>query len=85
MKATTIKLENPLLNELNGVRPSQKSLSAFVKEILEQDIRRRKMREAARKYQEFLTANPEEKSWLEEWESVDLTRPPQSKKRKKKP
>ncbi len=83
MKATTIKIENPLLDELNEIRPSKKSLSAYVKEVLEQDVRRKKMREAAEQYGQFLITNPEEKTWLEEWESSDLASPPRRKRRKK--
>ena len=72
MKATTIKIEDPLLNKLKKVMPKDTSISAFVREVLENDIRRRGMIEAAERYVEFLESNREEQFDLQEWESSDL-------------
>ena len=84
MNATTIKLENPLLKSLLHVVPKKKSLTAFVREVLESEVQRRRMSEAGEAYLRFLEANPEEKKWLEEWETSDLGSSPKPSKRKNK-
>ena len=76
MKATTIKIEGELLQELKKAKPESLSLSAYVREVLSKDLRRRKLAHAAASYEEFLTANPEERSWLREWDEADLTSSP---------
>ena len=85
MKASTIKIENPLLNELHTLKPPLKSLSAFIKGLLEDSVRQKKMKEAAEKYSLFLESNPDEDKWLGEWESSKLTEAPKltAKGRKK--
>lgn len=84
MQATTFKLENPLLKELYKIMPKKSGLSAFVRNILEQEILRQKKIKAALEYQEFMASHPDEQLWLEEWESVDLAKTPKSKKTKRK-
>lgn len=83
MKSTTLRLDNPLLAELNQERPKKVSLSAFVRDILKREIKRRKMIRAANQYSLFLKDNPAEQEWLDEWEEADLTVPPIFKKGKK--
>lgn len=73
MQATTIKLEDPLLGELKKYLPKEESISSFVRNLLEKEIQRQKMIQAAEEYSHFLAAHPEEKEGLEEWESADLT------------
>jgi predicted CopG family antitoxin len=80
MKATTIKIEGELLQELEHVKPESVSLSAYVREILRTDLRRRNLSQAAVSYQEFLSANPEEQSWLREWDEADLASAPKAKR-----
>lgn len=84
MEATTIKLENPLLNQLYESKPKGLSLSAFVRELLEREVRQRKMAQAAGQYSEFLKANPDEAVWMEEWEAAPLDKPVQKGKRGRK-
>jgi predicted CopG family antitoxin len=81
MKATTIKLEGDLLKQLETVKPESMSVSAFVREVLERDIRQRRMASAASEYRNFIESNPEEKRWLREWEKADLIAPPKGKRR----
>ena len=57
MKGTTIKVEGPLLAELERAKPPTLSLTAFVRSVLEREVRRRKMLESAERYTEFLRAN----------------------------
>ncbi len=86
MSATTIKIESPLLDQLVKILPKDRSISAYVREVIEQDIRRKELIEAAEKYCDFLEAHPDEKGELEEWESFSLDLPPKktSAKGKKK-
>ncbi len=85
MQATTIKLENPLLQEVKKILPKDESISSFVRSLLEQELQRRKMIHSAEEYVRFLEDRPEEKKWLEDWESADLISPihPKNKKRAK--
>ncbi len=81
MKATTIKVEGELLKELERAKPQSQSLSAFVRTVLQQEVMRRKMAEAAERYAEFLRETPDERAWLDEWVSADLARPPKRRRR----
>lgn len=81
MKATTLKLEGELLLELEKAKPPSMSLSAYVREILIKDLRRRRLAQAAVFYEEFLAANPEEASRLTEWDGADLASPPKRRRR----
>lgn len=78
MKATTIKLEEPILIELYSIKPSQISLTAFVKDLLHKGVQRQKMQDAAHRYQDFLAANAEETEWLKHWETAPLSKPASS-------
>ncbi len=81
MKATTIKLEGKLLQELENIKPESVSLSAYVREVLTRDLRRRKLAQAAASYEEFLKSNPEEQSWLREWDQAELASSPKRRRR----
>jgi hypothetical protein len=83
MRATTLKIEDPLLDELEHLKPPHKSTTAFVKEILGKEIQRQKMIIAAEKYTEFLKRNPGERAWTDEWEALDLENPPRQIKMKR--
>ena len=50
MKATTIKIEEPLLGELEKAKPASQSISAYVREVLENDLKRHMVAEAAVQY-----------------------------------
>jgi len=81
MKGTTIKLEGELLAELERAKPESQSLSAYVREVLSKDLRRRQLAQAAASDEEFLAANPKEKSWMREWDAADLASPPKQRRR----
>lgn len=76
MKATTIKIDGELLQDLENAKPESVSLSAYIRDVLKADLRRRNLSRAAISYQEFLEANPEERSFLREWDEADLASPP---------
>lgn len=81
MSATTIKLEGELLKRLQQVKPSSLSVSAYVRSLIEGDLRRQALAAAARAYQEFLAAAETERDWLDEWTRADLVKPPTEKSR----
>ncbi|MBI4211807.1 MAG: hypothetical protein HY540_04135 [Deltaproteobacteria bacterium] len=85
MKATTIKVENPLLDELQAIKPTEQSLSAFIRDILDGEIRRVKLIHAADQYTDFLSKHPEEAECLSRWEEAPLGDAPRQKKKKGTP
>ncbi|MBI4411247.1 MAG: hypothetical protein HY541_02035 [Deltaproteobacteria bacterium] len=62
------------------MRPRGLSLSAFVRDILEDAVKRKRMAESAGKYTAFLKDHPDEEAWLDDWDAADLARPPSRKK-----
>ena len=78
MKATTIKIEVALLEEIKASKPADQSVSAYVRLVLRRDLERRKMRDAATALKAFVAAHPEEKLWQDEWDSADLAVAPSS-------
>lgn len=82
MKATTIKVEGALLEEIEKAKPEAQSLSSFVRSILEKEVVCRKMADAAERYADLLRNRPDEREWLEEWERSDLARPVPRKRRR---
>jgi hypothetical protein len=76
MSATTIKLEGKLLAQLQQIKPRTQSVSAFVRTLIEDAVRRSTLAEAARQYQQFLASTPTEREWLDEWTAADLLSPP---------
>ena len=79
MKANTIKIEDPLLGELYGIKPKNITFSEFLRSLLKQVVTRNKMAIAAEKYAAFLNENPDENEWLNEWTEADLTTPAKGK------
>lgn len=81
MKATTIKVEGDLLQELERAKPAAQSLTTFVRDVLRREVRRQQMAAAADRYTEFLAEDSEERAWLDEWDRADLARPPRRRRR----
>ena len=81
MKATTIKVEGDLLQEIERAKPPQQSISAYVRSILEREMRRLKMAHAGERYARFVRDAPDESAWLEEWDRADLAAPPARRRR----
>lgn len=80
MSATTIKVEGNLLKDIKKCLATSQSVTAFVRETLEKEVRQRQMIAGAEAYNKFLQENPEEQEWLEDWEEADLLNPPETKK-----
>ena len=64
MRATTIRLEGKLLEEVEAAKPADRSLSAHVRWVLQKDLERRRVRDAAAAFRAFVDAHPEERAWL---------------------
>lgn len=76
MRATTIKVEGELLERIDRHRPREQSITAFVRSVLEQELRRREISQAASDYTQFLKDNEDEREWLRDWDSAGLVRVP---------
>jgi hypothetical protein len=75
MRATTVKVDGELLEQLERTKPAHETLSGYVRSILEREMRRRKLGEAAEEYVQLLRDAPDERAWLDEWDAADLARP----------
>ena len=75
MSATTVKVDGEILRQLRSIQPAGTTLTALVRELLESEIRRRRMAQAAREYATFLAAHPEESEEMDAWASAPLERP----------
>ena len=80
MKATTVKIEGELLEELEAAKPRGQSISAYVREVLRKNLERAEVREAAFRYMEFVNSNEDEHTWLDEWDCADLSTAPEAGK-----
>lgn len=80
MSATTIKVEGNLLKDIKKCLATSQSVTAFVRETLEKEVRQRQMIAGAEAYNKFLQENPEEQEWLEGWEEADLLNLPTAKR-----
>jgi hypothetical protein len=81
MRATTIKVEGDLLKEIERAKPPRQSISAYVRSILEREMRRLKLAEAGERYAQFVHDAPDEGAWLEEWDRADLAAAPARRRR----
>ena len=80
---TTVKLEAPVVREVHALLEGKQTLTAFVREAVERDVRRRKMRQAALLYRETFPPGSPEAGELDDWESAPLATEPRRVSRKK--
>jgi hypothetical protein len=78
MKTTTIKIEPPLIDELDRIKSKDQSMAGFVREVLKEKVNQQRLIKAAEDYVDFIASHPEEEMWLKEWEGTDLAVPPKS-------
>lgn len=83
MSATTVKLDGKLLEAIAAVKSKKQTLSAYVREALERDLRRQQMREAAETYMALLRTNPAERAAMDEWEAAPLATTPRTRRQRK--
>lgn len=73
---TTVKIESPVVREVCGLLEGRQTLTSFVREAVERDVRRRKMRRAATLYREALSRDAVEAGEMEVWEAATLASDP---------
>jgi hypothetical protein len=73
MSSTTVKLDHDLVEKVSDLKQREQSISAFVRALIEKEFRDRRLREAARTYEQFLQENPAEREAMEVWEGAPLT------------
>jgi hypothetical protein len=83
MKATTIKLDAAILEELRAFKRPDQNMTALVRELLKAQIHRAKMARAAEEYTAFLSENTGESLELDTWASAPLDREPSVRRKKK--
>jgi predicted transcriptional regulator len=86
MSATTIKLDGEILSELRSlIKATGGTLTSLVRELLESEIRRRKMILAAVQYAAFLAEAPGEAEDMDVWAAAPLERDPLPRPHNKRP
>jgi len=80
---STVKLEAPVVREVNELLEGKQTLTSFVRQAVERDIRRRKMRRAAVLYRETFPPGSPEADEMKDWESAPLATEPRHANRKK--
>jgi predicted CopG family antitoxin len=70
MPAISMRLDSDLVKKVATLKSEDKSISGFVRELIEREFRARELRVSAVAYQQFLQDNPDEKVAMEEWESA---------------
>jgi hypothetical protein len=83
MKATTIKLDGAILEELRAFKRPDQNLTALVRELLKAQIHRSKMARAAEEYAAFLRENTGESMELDAWASAPLDHEPSGGRKKR--
>jgi hypothetical protein len=83
MRATTIKLEGSILEELEEFKRPDQNLTSLVREMLKAQIHRRKMAQAAEEYTAFLNASAGEALELEVWATAPLEKEPAVRRKKR--
>jgi hypothetical protein len=83
MKATTIKLDGSILEELLAFKRPDQNLTALVRDMLKAQIHKSKMARAAEEYTAFLRENTEESMELDAWASAPLDREPPVRRKKR--
>lgn len=77
---TTVKLDSSVVREIRGILEEKQTLTSFVREAVERDVRRRKMQKAATLYRDALLQDSAEAKDMEAWESASLASIPQNRK-----
>ncbi len=77
---TTVKLDAAVVKEVKESLAPGATLTSYVREVIQKDLKRSKMKASARAYAEFLQMNPEEATEMEGWANADLTLAPRQSK-----
>ena len=79
MKATTVKVDGNLLRSIEEMKPPQQSVTAFIRSVLQKEVDRRTLLQAAHEYRDFVKEHKDEGEWLDEWDRADLVSVPTTK------
>ncbi len=79
---TTIKLDADVVREIADILPERQTLTAFVREAVARDVRRRKLRKAATLYLAALDRDAGEAGAMKEWEAAPLATEPKRRRTK---
>ena len=71
-----MKLDPSLHTAIRRMKPREQTLTAFVRELVATEEKRRALEEAAGSYQALLAVNKDEAAWLASWESAPLAEAP---------
>jgi predicted transcriptional regulator len=82
MQATTIKLDPKLHSALRRMKPREQTLTAFVRELVAREEKRRALEAAAEAYHRLLATHADEAAWLASWEGAPLAEAPRAKRRR---
>jgi hypothetical protein len=80
MHATTVKLDGDLVSRLKAVKPRNETLTGFVRNVLDAEVRRQHLLAAAEAYAELLRAQPGEAEAMDAWTSAPLERPAKARR-----
>ena len=81
MGSTTVKIEGALAEAVAEYKTQGLSTAAYVRSLIEADIRRAKMENAGRQYAAFLRNDPAAGAEMQEWENANLASPPRTSRR----
>jgi hypothetical protein len=74
MPATTLLLEPDLVEKAAAIKESDQTMADFIRSLIENEHRARRLRESEQRYEQFLRDNPDEREALEVWESAPFER-----------
>lgn len=80
MNATTIKLDAQLHSTIKRLKPGAQSLTAYVRELVGREEKRKALEAAAEKYDALLSRHKDEAAWLAAWESAPLASTPKTRR-----
>ncbi len=75
MHATTIKLDGALVSRLKALKPRNETLTGFVRNVLDAEVRRHQLLAAAEAYALLLREHPGEAEAMDAWAAAPLERP----------
>jgi hypothetical protein len=82
MDATTIKLDARLHAAIRRLKSRDQTLTAYVRELVAREEKRRALHAAADAYKALLARSKDEAESLAAWEAAPLAEEPQTRRRK---
>ena len=82
-RPTTIKISGDLRRKIEKTKADSIPLTTYVREAIEQDLKRKQSELSGKAYRDFIAHHPKEAEWLKQWEMAQLETPPHSSPSKK--